>query len=62
FYPWLDEMGFQKTWIRTDYQFESLAEAEELSRFFFGNALGDQVVQHQWTILPECTGVWWLKI
>jgi len=62
FYPWLDEMGFQKTWIRTDYQFESLAEAEELSRFFFGNALGDQIVQHQWTILPECTGVWWLKV
>lgn len=62
FYPWLDEAGFQNKWIRTDYKFESLAEAEELSRFFFGNELGDKVVQNKWTVLPECTGVWWLKI
>jgi hypothetical protein len=39
-----------------------LAEAEELSRFFFGDELGNKVVQNNWTILPECTGVWWLKI
>lgn len=62
FYPWLDEVGFQNKWIRTDYKFESLAEAEELSRFFFGDELGDKVVQNNWTILPECTGVWWLKV
>lgn len=62
FYPWLDEAGFQNKWIRTDYKFESLAEAEELSRFFFGDELGNKVVQNEWTILPECTGVWWLKI
>lgn len=62
FYPWLDEVGFQNKWIRTDYKFESLAEAEELSRFFFGNELGDKVVQNKWTVLPECTGVWWLRI
>lgn len=62
FYPWLDEMGFQNKWIRTDYKFESLAEAEELSRFFFGDELGNKVVQNNWTILPECTGVWWLRI
>jgi len=62
FYPWLDQMGFQNTWIRTDYKFESLAEAGELSRFFFGDELGDKVMQNNWTILPECTGVWWLKV
>ena len=62
FYPWLDDMGFQNKWIRTDYKFESLAEAEELSRFFFGDELGNKVVQNTWTILPECTGVWWLRI
>lgn len=62
FYPWLDEAGFQNKWIRTDYKFESLAEAEELSRFFFGDELGNKVVQNNWVILPECTGVWWLKI
>ncbi len=62
FYPWLDETGFQKKWIRTDYKFESLEEAEELSRFFFGDELGDKVRNNGWVILPECTGVWWLKL
>ena len=62
FYPWLDEAGFQKKWIRTDYQFESLEEAEYLSRFFFGDELGDKVRQNNWLILPECTGVWWLEV
>jgi ubiquinone/menaquinone biosynthesis C-methylase UbiE len=62
FYPWLDEVGFQKTWIRTDYKFESLEEAERLARFFFGDELGDQVVKSNWVILPECTGVWWKKM
>jgi ubiquinone/menaquinone biosynthesis C-methylase UbiE len=62
FYPWLDEVGFQNKWIRTDYKFNSLEEAEELSRFFFGDELGNKVLNNHWTILPECTGVWWLKI
>jgi ubiquinone/menaquinone biosynthesis C-methylase UbiE len=62
YYPWLDEAGFQRKWIRTDYKFESLAEAEELSRFFFGDELGNKVRDNKWVILPECTGVWWLKI
>ncbi len=62
FYPWLDEQGFQSTWIRTDYKFQSLEEAEQLSRFFFGDELGDQVVKNHWVILPECTGVWWKEV
>lgn len=62
YYPWLDEVGFQNKWIRTDYKFESVNEAEELSRFFFGDELGDKVKNNDWTILPECTGVWWLRM
>jgi ubiquinone/menaquinone biosynthesis C-methylase UbiE len=62
FYPWLYEVGFKDKWIRTDYKFVSLEEAEELSRFFFGDELGDKVRQNSLVILPECTGVWWLKI
>lgn len=62
FYTWLDEVGFQNKIIRTDYKFESLQEAEELSRFFFGDELGDKVVKNNWVILPECTGVWWIKL
>jgi len=62
YYPWLDEAGFQNKWIRTDYKFESIEEAEELSRFFFGDELGNRVKKNNWVILPECTGVWWLKL
>lgn len=62
FYPWLDEIGFQNKWIRTDYKFQSIEEAEELSRFFFGDELGDRVKANNWVILPECTGVWWKKM
>lgn len=56
---WQAEHGFQHTWIRTDYQFESAAEAAELTRFFFGEELAARVEREQLTILPECTGVWW---
>jgi ubiquinone/menaquinone biosynthesis C-methylase UbiE len=59
FYPWLDEVGFQNKWIRTDYKFKSLDEAVHLSRFFFGAELGDKVKENKWVVLPECTGVWW---
>ena len=61
-YQWLDDNGFQNKWIRTDYQFESIEEAEELSRFFFGDELGDKVKQNNWIILPECTGMWWKEV
>ena len=61
-YPWLDEIGFQNKWIRTDMKYESLQEAVELSSFFFGNEFGEKVRQNNWVILPECTGVWWIMI
>ena len=61
-YQWLDANGFSSKWIRTDYKFESLEEAIELSRFFFGDELGDKVEQNKWVILPECTGVWWRRV
>jgi ubiquinone/menaquinone biosynthesis C-methylase UbiE len=61
YYAWVEnDLGFSSAWIRTDYQFESLAEAERLTRFFFGDELANEVVQRKWAILPECTGVWWL--
>ncbi len=62
YYPWLDEVGFQNKWIRTDMKYESLEEAVELSGFFFGDELGEKVRQNKWVILPECTGVYWKQI
>jgi ubiquinone/menaquinone biosynthesis C-methylase UbiE len=61
-YQWLDANGFAKKWIRTDYKFDSLEEAIELSRFFFGDELAEQVKRNDWVILPECTGVWWRRV
>jgi ubiquinone/menaquinone biosynthesis C-methylase UbiE len=50
--------GFQKMWIRTDYQFHSVEEADSLTRFFFGDQLADRIANDKITILPECTGIW----
>lgn len=56
------EYGFSHSWIRTDYTFESVDEAEMLTRFFFGDAIADRVVHEQLVHLPECAGVWWLRV
>jgi ubiquinone/menaquinone biosynthesis C-methylase UbiE len=60
FYAWLDEKGFQNHWIRTDYRFESPEIAGEVAGFFFGQEMEQRIRREQITILPECTGVWWL--
>ncbi|MDX2161255.1 MAG: class I SAM-dependent methyltransferase [bacterium] len=50
--------GFARAAIATDYRFESLEEADRLVRFFFGDALADQVQREGWIVLPEWTGLW----
>ncbi|SEM71053.1 class I SAM-dependent methyltransferase [Lihuaxuella thermophila] len=54
-----NEYGFSHTVIRTDYAFADLAEAENLTRFFFGDELANRVVKEGLVQLPECAGVWW---
>jgi len=61
YFDWLTEAGFERGWTRSDYRFESLEEAVELSTFFFGEEMGQQVREKNWVILPECTGIWWKK-
>lgn len=58
---WENDHGFNHKWIRTDYQFESVKEADKLTRFFFGDELASRIVNEQLTILPECTGIWWKR-
>jgi len=61
YFAYLEGHGFQKTWIRTDYRFESRQEAESLARFFFGDAMVDRITQNRdGIVLPECTGIWWI--
>jgi hypothetical protein len=63
YYAWLErEHGFSSTWIRTDYRFELVPEAQESTQFFFGDELADRIGQENWAILPECTGIWWLTV
>jgi len=61
YYAFLDREGFCSTWIRTDYKFESLDEAETLTRFFFGEELAEKALRENWVVLPECTGIWWWR-
>jgi len=61
FYNWLDDRGFRNKWIRTDYLFESPEEAGRIAGFFFGNDMKARILKERMTILPECTGVWWLN-
>jgi ubiquinone/menaquinone biosynthesis C-methylase UbiE len=53
--------GFNSTWIRTDYRFDSQEEAKNLAGFFFGEEMIAKIVSGDKPILPECTGVWWLE-
>jgi hypothetical protein len=66
YYAYLEgEAGFSSTWIRTDYLFESLAEAQALTSFFFGEEMVEKVVREagqDHVVLPECTGIWWLDL
>lgn len=58
---WRAEHGFAYRWIRTDYQFASPQEADELMRFFFGDELAEACLDGDTVIVPECTGVWWKR-
>jgi ubiquinone/menaquinone biosynthesis C-methylase UbiE len=59
YYAYLESHGFSRTWLRTDYRFENLEIARELSKFFFGEAMLEKIVTDERVItLPECTGIW----
>ncbi len=58
YFSHLEQIGFQRKWLRTDYRFSSLQEAVDLAGFFFGSELADLVRENKWVILPECTGIW----
>ena len=62
YYTYLElELGFDHTWIRTDYRFRSVEEAQRIVEFFFGQPLSSRVGELKLTVLPECTGIWWRR-
>ncbi|MRR32287.1 class I SAM-dependent methyltransferase [bacterium] len=59
YYAHLESQGFSRSWVRTDYRFENIKIARDLSKFFFGNAMLEKIVSDTRGItLPECTGIW----
>jgi ubiquinone/menaquinone biosynthesis C-methylase UbiE len=59
YYGWLEsDQGFERRTIRTNYAFDSVDEAARITGFFFGPQLAGRVRSEQWTVVPECTGVW----
>jgi len=62
YYDFLESNGCSRTWTRTDYCFETVAEAVDLTRFFFGDELADQLERNCRHRLPECTGFWFFQV
>jgi len=62
YFTFLESRGFKRSWIRTDYRFNSREEALELVGFFFGEEMVGEIGNESKPVLPECTGLWWLKI
>lgn len=63
YYEWLENTGgFSRHVAQTDYEFDSVEEAVDLTRFFFGEGLAGQVRQMNQRIVPEWTGVWTKRV
>jgi ubiquinone/menaquinone biosynthesis C-methylase UbiE len=57
------EWGFTPTWIRTDFRFPTMAEAQATIAPLFGEAtLARAIHTDEGIILPECTGLWWCYV
>jgi hypothetical protein len=59
YYAFLAAQGYSSTWIRTDYQFDRIEEANDLAGFFFGEKMKEKIEKGERVRLPECTGIWW---
>jgi ubiquinone/menaquinone biosynthesis C-methylase UbiE len=63
YYRILELQGFKSTWIRTDYRFNNMDEALDLTTFFFGKQPVSALRRAKdGVILPECTGIWWKMV
>jgi len=54
--------GFTRETIRTDYRFATPDEAARACGFFFGAELGAAVRARGQAVVPEYTGVWWVRV
>ena len=59
---YLDNDGFESTWVHTDYCFTDESEARDLTTFFFGDSPMPMWETDLGVIVPECTGLWWKRL
>lgn len=57
YFSFLEGEGFTRSWIRTDYLFESVDDAADVLETFFGEAMGETVRAAGSARVPECTGI-----
>jgi ubiquinone/menaquinone biosynthesis C-methylase UbiE len=63
YFTWLErEHGFERRAIRTDYQFPDVESAAAVTGFFFGDDFAALVRRRGWSRVPECTGLWSIRI
>lgn len=55
-------LGYRRRAIRTDYRFDSPAEAARIMGFFFGPGMERRIAASGLTVVPEWTGVWWKRL
>ncbi len=53
-----DTYGFERSAFRTDYAFDSVAQAAQITGAFFGPDFAARVREEGWSTVPECTGLW----
>ena len=58
YYQFLENQGFQKRIISTDYRFESVETAATVMGDFFGDTLKARIIERKWSQVPEWTGLW----
>lgn len=59
YYAWLEEKwGFTRQVIPIDYEFESVGAAAAVMTFFFGEEMGQRVLDNNWKRVPEWAGLW----
>jgi ubiquinone/menaquinone biosynthesis C-methylase UbiE len=63
YYAWLEgDRGFRRRAIRTDYVFHSVPEAARVLGFFFGEQMAADVAERGSRRVPECTGIWSMRL
>jgi ubiquinone/menaquinone biosynthesis C-methylase UbiE len=60
YYTWLEtQHGYRQDVIQTDYDFPSVEDAVQQTKFFFGDAVVSLIETNLWSRLPEWSGLWW---